>query len=104
MTLDEAALQAHLNMTADEVAHLGEGFLAGLLSAAKAHTEAQLGFKLTDTEEFPDGAPDDVKHAVLMLGAHWFGQREATVVGVTMQTAPLGYEDIIRSHRRWTFG
>lgn len=97
-------------LTTDDLQHQLNGvpeadpFLARLLAAATAHTERQLGFKLDDTDELPDGAPADLEHAILMLAAHLYENREALLVGVTAQELPLGYADIIANHRRYTFG
>lgn len=79
-------------------------FLARLLGAAQAHTERQLGFKLDDTDELPEGPPADLEHAVLMLAAHLYENREALLVGVTAQEVPMGYADTIANHRRYSFG
>lgn len=103
MALDVGRLAEHLNMTPDETSVVGSEFLHGLLAASTAHTQAQLGFKIDDPAEFPDGTPADVEQAVLMLAAHWFAQREASTV-VAMIPVPFGYDEVIRSHRRWTFG
>lgn len=82
----------------------GDPFLERLLAAATAHTERQLGFKLDDVEELPDGAPADLEHAILMLAAHLYENREATLVGVSAQELPMGFADIIANHRRYSFG
>lgn len=104
MALDEAALRGQLNMTEDEADEIDEAVLTRFLDAAKAHTRAQLGFALDDVEEFPEGTPADVEHGILMLAAHWFEQREATISGTIIATVPLGYDDIIANHRRYSFG
>lgn len=101
MGLQVELLMGHLSMTWDEQPTAD---LRLLLGAAVAHTETQLGFALDDVAEFPRGLPDDVKLAVFMLAAHWYAQRESVVVGMTAQTVPHGYDDVIRSRRRWTFG
>jgi len=100
MALDLSDLKTRCNVTisADDM------LLARMLVAAEKHTEAQLGFALDDETEFPDGTPEDVEQAVLMLAAWWYEQRESALVGVTAQTVPHGYEDIIRNHRNCTYG
>lgn len=100
MALDLSALKAHTNVTdtADEAV------LTRMLAAAKAHTARQLGFALDDEDEFPDGTPDDVEQAVLMLAAHWYENREASIVGVSAQSVPFGYAEIIAERRNYTFG
>lgn len=100
MTLDLATLKAHCNVTGET----DDAVLTRLLSAATAHTVRQLGFAIDDATEFPDGTPADVEQAVLMLAAHWYENREASLVGVTAQSVPLGYAEIIAEHRHYTFG
>lgn len=99
MALDAAALNEHLNGVPDS-----DEALTRLLDAATARIEASLGFALDDAEEFPGGTPADVEQAVLMLAAHFYENREATLVGVSAQVLPLGVEDIVRDHRRYTYG
>lgn len=100
MPLDLATLKQHCNVTdaADDL------MFNGLLIAAAAQTAADLGFAVDDSVEFPGGTPADVEHAILMLAAHWYENRETTLVGVTAQSVPFGYEDIVRNHRSYTYG
>lgn len=79
-------------------------YLERLLKAATAHVEASLGFALDDPDEFPAGTPADVEQAVLMLAAHFYENREASLVGVAIMAIPFGVQDIIRNHRRYTYG
>lgn len=100
MALDLTALKKHCNILDDT----DNEVLTRFLGAASAHVERQLGFKLTDTEQFPEGAPADVEQAILMLAAHWFENREASIVGVSAQAVPFGFDEIIREHRSYSFG
>lgn len=104
MALDVEAFKAHLNMTADEADEIDEAALGQMLDAAKAHVERILGFKLDDETELPDGVPADLQQAVLMLGAHWYSERETVLIGVTGQEVPFGIAQILGEHRRYTFG
>lgn len=46
--------------------------------------------------------PADLKSAVLMLAAHLYENREATLVGVNVQDMPMGVEEVVDSYRtRW---
>ena len=92
VTLDE--MKAHVNVTqaADDT------LLQHQIAAAHARIERTLGFAIAD--KFTE-APADLKQAVLMLAAHWYENREATLVGVTGQTIPLGVRDITDSYRQW---
>lgn len=44
--------------------------------------------------------PDDLKHAVLMLAAHWFENRSAVNVGNPVNEVPLGFDALLWPHRR----
>lgn len=99
MTLDGAALRLQLNGAPET-----DEQLKRFVDAAKAHVERQLGFKLDNPTEFPDGTPADLEMAVLQLAAHWYENREATLVGVTAQSIPLGVDEIVGEYRNYTFG
>lgn len=103
MALDDAALKAHLNMTADEGDDIDAVVLPQVLAGAKAHAERILGFALDDTTELPDGPPADLEQAVLMLAAHWYAEREAVLVGVTAQEVPFGAARVFGEYRKYTF-
>lgn len=104
MALDADALKGQLNMTADEADALDEAVLTRLVEAAQAHAERILGYALDNTTELPDGPSPDLEHAVLMIAAHWYGEREAVLVGVSGQEIPLGASTILAEHRTYTFG
>jgi uncharacterized phage protein (predicted DNA packaging) len=91
-----ATLKAHLNLTLDD----DDELLTDKLDAALAYTSHQLGGE--DPIEWDSAAPD-LRQAVLMLAAHWYENREATLVGVGVLTLPLGYDDLLLAHRRWVF-
>lgn len=100
MALSAADLRAHSNLTEDD----DDALLGRFLNAAKARIEASLGYRLDDAEEFPTGTPDDLTLAVLMLAAHYYECREASLVNVTAQILPLGVTDVIADYRKYTFG
>lgn len=99
MALAAADLRDHLNGVPD-----ADAVLTRLLAAATAHLERMLGFKIDDAEEFPGGPPADVEQAVLMLAAHFYENREASLVGVSAQVLPLGVSEIIAEYRNYTYG
>lgn len=100
MAIDTDTLKLHLNITDDA----DDTVITQYLNAAQTHLERQLGFALDDADEFPDGTPADVDQAVLMLAAHWYENREATLVGVTAQSLPMGVADIVGNYRTYSFG
>lgn len=71
------------------------------IEAAQAHLENLLGFKIE--EKFTSGAPADLVEAVCQLAAHWFENREATLVGVTAQELPFGVWSIVAENREYNF-
>lgn len=99
MALTSAVLKAQLNITSTT----DDALLTRLLSAAIYHAEKDLGYALDDEEVLPDGIPGDVEHAVLMLAAHWYENREAVAAGYTLQAVPIGYRDIIANNRTYSF-
>jgi uncharacterized phage protein (predicted DNA packaging) len=98
LELDDLKSQCNVTGTNDDAV------LTRLLAAATAHVERMLGFKLTDADELPDGAPADLELAVLQLAADWYENREASVVGVSAQSIPFGVREIINEYRNYTFG
>ncbi|WP_102960218.1 head-tail connector protein [Mangrovicella endophytica] len=98
LALDDVKLHCNVIGTDDDAV------LARCLLAAGKHVEAQLGFALDDAAEFPTGTPADVEQAVLMVAAHYYENREATLVGVVAQELPLGALAILANHRRYTYG
>lgn len=86
----------------DDMGTLDDELLERKIEAAQAHIERLLGYKLAD--EFPGNAvPADLKEAIRLLTAHWYENREASIIGVSAQEIPYGIRDIIREHRNWSF-
>lgn len=100
MALSADQLKAHLNGVPEE----DEPMLVRLLGAATAHVERVIGYRLTDTEELPEGPPEDLEQAVLMLAADWYENREASVVNASVMPVPFGLSEILAEYRRYTYG
>jgi uncharacterized phage protein (predicted DNA packaging) len=100
MALDLATLKEQCNVTFDD----DDAVLTRCLNAAQAHFVRLLGFDLDDADEFPDGTPADVEQGVLMLGAHYYENREATLIGVSAMVIPMGVAAIVAEYRNYTFG
>lgn len=71
------------------------------IQSAQAHIESWLGYAIEDRFEEP---PADLHEAVLSLMAHLFENREASVVGVTITSAPLSVRDVISARRDYATG
>lgn len=86
----------------DDMGALDDELLERKIEAAQAHIERLLGYRLAD--EFPGNVvPADLKEAIRLLTAHWYENREASIVGVSAQEIPYGIRDIIREYRNWSF-
>lgn len=100
MALDVDTLKAHCNVSGTD----DDTVLSQLLTAATKHVQRVLGFLIDDADQFPGGTPEDVEQAVYMLAAHWYENREASIVGVTAMPLPMGVSDILDNYRNFTFG
>lgn len=89
-------LRAQLNIIDDT----DDALLAGKIAAAEAHTTNVTGAQTPVTY---DDAPADMRQAILMLAAHWFENREATIAGMRADPVPFGFDELIASHRAWVF-
>lgn len=99
ITVDE--MKQQLGFT-DDMGNDDDALLEGKIEAAQAHIERLLGYKLD--AEFPnDSTPADLKEAIRLLTAHWYENREASLVGVNAQEIPYGVRDIVREYRNWSF-
>jgi uncharacterized phage protein (predicted DNA packaging) len=96
LTLEEA--KAHLAQTLDT----DDDLIARLIAAAQNHVEDWLGYKIE--ERYPDTVPPALVHGVALLTAHWYENREASLVGINAQSLPFGLVDIINDYRDWSFG
>lgn len=99
ITIDE--MKQQLGFT-DDMGNDDDALLEGKIEAAQAHIERLLGYKLD--AEFPNGStPADLKEAIRLLTAHWYENREASLVGVAAQEIPYGIREIVREYRNWSF-
>lgn len=51
----------------------------------------------------PANVPDDIKHALRYLAAHFFERRDVVNIGSLVQTIPFTVESLLSSHRFVTF-
>lgn len=97
VTLDQQ--KAHLGVTLDS----DDDLISSQIDAAQAHLEQLLGFVIAEQFASPLVVPADLVEAVKTLAAHWYENREATVVGVSAQEIPFGVWDIIKERRNYSF-
>ncbi|QUS39060.1 phage gp6-like head-tail connector protein [Tardiphaga alba] len=88
---DLALVKKHLNITFDT----DDELLRGYIKAAEAYLIAHTRDDLFCRED------PDVDQAVLLLAAHYYANREATMVGATVATLPFGVREVILAHRSW---
>ncbi len=104
MILTVAQLKEQLNITADD--NSDDAILGRKVAAAQDHVERLLGFKIAgrfggDNQE---PVPAALLEAVSQLAAHWYENREASVVGMSASALPFGVQDIVREYREYSFG
>lgn len=92
-SVDDAKAHMNVDSAADD------GLIAAKIEAAEAWIDRWLAEPMAD---MPD-VPADLKQAVFMLTAHFYENREATLVGVSAEDVPLGVWDILTQHREWSF-
>jgi len=100
LTLEQA--KAHLAQTLDD----DDDLIERLIAAAQNHVEDWLGYKIEarygGTDQDP--IPPALVQGVALLTAHWYENREASLVGISAQSLPFGLVDIINDYRDWSFG
>jgi uncharacterized phage protein (predicted DNA packaging) len=102
VTLDQ--IKEQLNLTPD-LGSDDDALLERKISAAQNHVERLLGFKIEERygavgqEEIPPALVE----AVSQLAAHFYENREATLVGVSAQELPFGVWPIVNEYREWSF-
>lgn len=97
ITVEDA--KAHMNITSQD----DDLLIADKITAAEEWLSLQIGAKVWDIQTFPNGTPAPLKEAVRQLVAHWYENREASLVGVTAEEIPFGVFDLIAPYRVWSF-
>lgn len=70
------------------------------LKPGQAWPRIRFGSRITVAAVYGGTVPDDVKHAMLMLIAHWFLTRDAVVTGTIATSIPMGVDALLCNHRR----
>ena len=99
-----AELKQHLSFT-DDLGSEDDLLLYHTLEAAQDHVERLLGFKIEETfgGEDQEPVPPSLLQAVLMLAAHWYELREASLTGTIVAEVPFGVREIVNEYREFTF-
>jgi uncharacterized phage protein (predicted DNA packaging) len=97
MAVDLATAKLQLNLTTTD----DDTLVTRLITAAQDWLERQLGY--TIATQYPDGAPHALDHAVYLMTAHYYANREASLVGVNAAELPLGVCDIVNDYRNWSW-
>ncbi|MBN8977863.1 MAG: phage gp6-like head-tail connector protein [Rhizobiales bacterium] len=92
LTLSDA--KSHLNVTFDA----DDSLIQAKLDAATAWVEAYTGAQVTENTAPP------VNQAILMLTAHLYANREATLIGVSSEVLPYGFLALLDPYRSFYFG
>jgi uncharacterized phage protein (predicted DNA packaging) len=97
VTLDD--VKAQLNQALD----IDDDLIGRKIAAAQNHVENLIGFKIEE-QYTPSKIPPALRECVMLLAAHWYENREASLVGVNAQALPFGLLDIVNEFRCWSFG
>lgn len=87
------------HVRADDFADDDE-YLSYLLGAAETSIVNATNRTASELEEMGEGEfPQPLKHAIMMLGAHWYNQRES-VSNTQMHTVPDALQSLIKPYRK----
>lgn len=98
VTLNE--MRQHLNFTDSQT--MDDELIERQLSSAQDLIERLLGYEI-EVEFKGVTVPASLKLCVCILAAHWYANRESSLVGVTAQEIPFGVREIVREYRNWSF-
>lgn len=95
--VDLALFKKHVR--ADDFAD-DDDYLAHLLMTAETAVITATNRTTEELEEMGGGdMPSPIKHAILMVGAHWYNQRES-VSSVSMSAVPDSLQSLIKPYRK----
>ena len=95
--VDLALFKKHVR--ADDFAE-DDDYLAHLLMTAETAVITATNRTAEELEEMGGGdMPSPIKHAILMVGAHWYNQRES-VSSVSMNAVPDSLQSLIKPYRK----
>lgn len=89
-------LKQQLNITDDT----DDALLDRIAATALVSLANDIG---AETPAAYEDLPAPLQHAVMLKAAHFYENREATLVGFSAQTMPMGYADLIETYVRRVF-
>lgn len=97
-------MKEQLNISAD-LGTADDALITRKIASAQDHVERLLGYKIESTYggADQDPIPPSLVEAVCLLCAHWYENREASLVGVIGQNLPSGVAEIVREYREYSF-
>lgn len=104
MIVDLELVKQQIGFTAD-MGSIDDALIKHYIEAAQDHIERLLGFKIEAVYggDEREPVPPSLKQAVMLTAAHWYENREATLVGVSAQELPFGVWPIVNEYREWSF-
>lgn len=97
-------LKEEINFDAD-LGTADDALLGRKIAAAQDHVERMLGFKIEGryggTGQEP--IPPALVQAVSLLAAHWYENREASLIGISAQDLPFGVWAVVTEYREFSF-
>ncbi|MFS8124212.1 head-tail connector protein [Rhizobium sp. BR 250] len=104
MIITVPQIKEQLNIDAED--NSDDALLSRKIEAAQNHVERLLGFKVAERYggDEHEAVPPALMEAVSQLAAHWYENREASVIGMSAGALPFGVQDIIREYRDYSFG
>lgn len=96
-------LKQQIRIDGDDEDTLLKGYVAAALAHVEQHCDRKLVVPLDGVELPPEQMEltPDVWQAVVLLVAHWYGNREAVVIGTISSTVPLGFERLLWYRKRF---
>jgi Phage gp6-like head-tail connector protein len=85
-----------------DIASANDELLQHYIDAAEDYVANRLGKPLSDPEFDP--MPAAIKQAVLLVAAHFYENREASLIGVNGMELLIGVSDLLRTYRREVTG
>jgi hypothetical protein len=98
-------IKEQLNLTGD-LGTADDALLDRKIAAAQDHIERLLGFRIGDRygAEGQEPTPPALVEAVCLLAAHWYENREASLIDISAQDLPFGVWPIVNEYREYSFG